>query len=82
METHSDGVFLQMIFLFKRVKTSGSSHKFSGGVSYIVHMEHTWIFQVRVKFCVLFIPKQKKPTKRQIFFTYLEDPGMYTLQGN
>ena len=48
METHSHGLLLQMIFLFKRVNTSGSSHKFSGGVSYILHMEHTWIFQVCV----------------------------------
>ena len=67
METHSHGVFLQMIFLFKRVKTSGSSHKFSGGVSYILHMEHTWIFQVCVKICVLFIPKQKTHQKGRCF---------------
>ncbi len=34
-------------------------------------MVYTWIFQI----CVNFVEKPT-PTKRQMFFTYLEDPGI------
>lgn len=44
-------------------------------IIYIYVNIHTWIFQVVQ--VVPFPPPKKKPTKRQIFLTYLENPGIF-----